>query len=220
MTSRKAGFALLLSVLLALPAMAQLRTRDNTPDNPPVGYGYGPNYIPDGTHVVVVLQDKLETTKIKEGKHFTAKLAEDLVAQDGSSIPAGNKVHGHVSQVSSGMRGKMLLSFDEIETRHGWRPFSATVVGLPSEHGVKANGEEGEIQKSTNKKRVAETTIGGAAAGAATGAAVGGAHGAIIGAGAGAAVGAGAGLLTDRDLKLDKKTQLEVSLDRPLQVPR
>jgi hypothetical protein len=221
MTSKKAGWALVLAVLLALPAVAQLQTRDNRyPENPPVGYGYGQNYIPDGTRMVVVLQDKLETNKIHQGKHFTAKLAEDLVAPDGSSIPAGKKVHGHVSEVSGGMRGKMLLSFDEIETRHGWRPFSATVIGLPSEHGVKTSGDEGEIQKTTSKKRVAETTLGGAAVGAATGAAAGGAHGAIIGAGAGAAVGAGAGLLTDRNLKLDKKTQLEVRLDRPLQVPR
>jgi hypothetical protein len=215
MTSQKAGWALVLTVLLALPAMAQLQTRDNGP----VGSGYGPNYIPDGTRLVVVLQDKLETAKIKPGKHFTAKLAEDLVAQNGDSIPAGHKVHGHVSEVSGGLRGKMLLSFDEIETRHGWRPFSATVIGLPSEHGMKASGDEGEIQKTTNKRRVAETTLGGAAVGAATGAAAGGAHGAIIGAGAGAAVGAGAGLLTDRNLTLDKKTQLEVQLDRPLQVP-
>jgi hypothetical protein len=215
MTRHKAGWALVLTVLLALPALAQLRTRDY----PPAGSPYGPNYIPDGTRFVVVLQDKLETTKIKPGKHFTAKLAEDLVAPDGDMIPAGKKVHGHVSEVSTGMRGKMLLSFDEIETRHGWRPFSATVIGLPSEKGMKSSGDEGEIEKSTSKKRVAETTLGGAAVGAATGAAVGGAHGAIIGAGAGAAVGAGAGLLTDRDLKLDKGTQLEISLDRPLQIP-
>jgi hypothetical protein len=219
--SRKAGWALALAILLALPAMAQLRTRDNPP--PGYGYpqnGYGQNYVPDGTRFVVVLQDKLETAKLKEGKHFTAKLAEDLVAPDGAMIPAGKKVHGHVSEVTNGMRGKVLLSFDEIETRHGWRPFSATVTGLPSEHGMKASGEEGQIQKTTDKKRVLETTLGGAAVGAAAGAATAGAHGAIIGAGAGAGLGATAGLLTDRNLKLNKGTQLEISLDRPLQIPQ
>lgn len=33
------------------------------------------------------------------------------------------------------------------------------------------------------------------------------------------AVGLGAGILTDRDLKLEKGTQLELRLDRPLVVP-
>src|ERR1700760_1379636 len=185
MTSRKAGWALVLSVLLALPAMAQLRTRDgNTPDTPPIGSGYGQNYIPDGTRFVVVMAEKLDTAKIKEGKHFTAKLAEDLVSPEGGMIPAGHKVHGHVSEIDHGFRGKIMLSFDEIETQHGWRPFSATVVGLPSEHGMKTSGEEGQIQKTTSKTRVVETTLGGAAAGAAAGAAIGGVHGAAIGAGA------------------------------------
>lgn len=215
MTSRKSLCALILTALLTLPAMAQLQTRET----PAVGSGYGQNYVPDGARFVVVLQDKLETKKIKQGKHFTAKLAEDLVAPNGDSIPAGKKLHGHVSEVTGGMHSKVLLSFDEIETRHGWRPFSATVVGLPSEKGMKTSGNEGEIQKSTSKKRVIETAAGGAAAGAAAGALAGGAHGAMIGAGAGAAVGATAGLLTDRDMTLDKGTQLEIRLDRPLQVP-
>jgi hypothetical protein len=213
MTSKKSAIAITAALLMALPALAQLQTRDQSPS------GYGPNYVVDGTRFVVVLQDKLETAKIKPGKHFTAKLAEDLVAPDGDSIPAGKKVHGHVSEVSGGMHGKVLLSFDEIETRHGWRPFSATVTGLPSEHGVKTSGDEGEIQKTTSKKRVIETAAGGAAAGAAAGAVAGGAHGAMIGAGAGAALGATAGLLTDRNMTLDKGTQLEIRLDRPLQIP-
>ena len=72
MTSKKAAWAMVMSALLALPAMAQLQTRDNTQ----VGYGYGQNYIPDATRLVVVLQDKLETNKIQSGKHFTAKLAK------------------------------------------------------------------------------------------------------------------------------------------------
>jgi hypothetical protein len=48
---------------------------------------------------------------------------------------------------------------------------------------------------------------------------VGGLHGAGIGAVAGGGVGAVGGLLTDRDLRLDKGTTLEVRLDHDLQVP-
>jgi hypothetical protein len=200
----------------------------NTPypsQNPNSGYGNnypgnGSNMIPEGTRFVVRLDDTLDTAKLRPGKKFTAKVAEDLTAPDGSAIPAGKKIHGHVSSVNRGLHGSMLLSFDEIETRHGWRPLAATVTDVPGEHGTKASGDEGEVQKrGTSGRRVAEGTIVGAAVGAAAGAVAAGPHGAIIGAAAGGALGGGAGLLTDRDLRLNKGQQLELSLDRPLQVP-
>ena len=197
------------------------------------GYGQGSSYpqnsgyqsdnmIPEGTRFMIRLNDKLDTAKLKPGKKFEAKLSEDLTAPDGSTIPAGKKVKGHVSSVDRGLNARLLLSFDEIETRHGWRPLIATVTGVPGEHSVKEeSGPEGEIQKrSADKVRVLEGAAIGAAVGAAAGAAAGGGHGAAIGAAAGGALGGGAGLLTNRDLKLDKGAQLEVRLDRPIQVPR
>ena len=186
--------------------------------NPP---GYGSNLIPEGTRFVVRLNDTLDTAKMKPGKKFTAKVAEDLVAPDGSTIPAGKKIHGHVSSINRGLHGSMLLSFDEIETRHGWRPLAATVSDVPGEHSTKTSESEGEVQKKgTSGRRVAEGAVVGAAVGAAAGAVAAGPHGAIIGAAAGGALGGGAGILTDRDLKLNKGQQLELRLDRPLQVPR
>ncbi len=185
-------------------------------------YGAQANLIPDGTRFMIRLDDTLDTAKLKPGKKFTAKLSEDLTAPDGSVIPAGKKIHGHVSSVDRGMHAQMLLSFDEIETRHGWRPLIATVTGVPGEHAVKEEtGREGEIQKrGTDKTRVLEGAAMGAVVGAAAGAVTAGPHGAIIGAAAGGALGGGAGLITNRDLKLNKGTSLEVRLDRPLQVPR
>lgn len=195
----------------------------NNPYQGPVNSntGYAPNIIPEGTRFIIRLDDTLDSAKLKPGKKFQAKLAEDLTAPNGVTIPAGKKIKGHVSSVDRGLHGRILLSFDEIETRHGWRPLLATVTGVPGEKAVSQEaGPEGEIQKrGTDKRRVAEGAVVGAAVGAAAGAAAGGAHGAIIGAAAGGAVGGGAGLLTDRDLKLIKGTQIEVRLDRPLQVP-
>lgn len=202
------------ATLLPLMAAAQLATR---PDQ--VGQGYGPNYIPDGTRFIVRLDDKLDTAKLQEGKHFQAKLAEDLTAPNGDTIPRGKKVKGHVSRVEKGMHARIMLSFDEIETRHGWMPLAAVVTGTPGDHSYKTTAE-GEVQKTgMNKTRVAEGALAGAGAGAATGAVAGGAHGAVIGAGVGAVVGGTTGLLTDRNMKLDKGQQLEVMLERPLQVP-
>lgn len=215
MTKRwSAGSVMLALILAALPALAQLQTRPQQQ-----GQGYGPNYLPEGTRFVVVLDDKLDTSKLSEGKTFKVKLGEDLVAPNGEMIPRGKKLKGHISRVDNGFHGGLMMSFDQIDTNHGWVPVAATVVDVPGEHSVRANGE-GEIEKQgIGKKRTAEGALAGAAVGAGTGAVAGGTHGAIIGAAAGAAVGGTAAILTDRTLKLNKGQQLELQLDRALQVP-
>jgi hypothetical protein len=203
-----------LFALTTLPAFAQFSARSDANSS------VGPNYIPEGTRFVVKLDDTLDTNKIKPGKKFNLKLAEDLTAPNGSVIPAGKKIHAHVSDVDSGMHGRMLISFDEIETRHGWRPLIATVSDVPGEKAAKTN-EEGAIErKGKNKQRMIETAAVGAAVGATAGAIGGGGHGAAIGAGAGAGAGVLTGILMDRQLKLNKGQMLELRLDRPLQVPQ
>lgn len=180
------------------------------------------NAVPEGTRFVIVLDDRLDTAKIDRGKRFKARLGDDLVAPDGSLIPHGKKIRGHVSDVGQGLHPRLILSFDQIETQHGWVPLAATVTGVPGEHGVKPEaGPEGEIERpGVDKRRAAEAVAIGAGVGTLAGATAGGGKGAAIGAAAGAGVGLGAGILTDRNVRLDKGTQLEVQLDRPLVVPR
>lgn len=206
--------------MASLSAGAQLRTRDPQAQPAAVDPSVAPNVIPEGKTFLVTLDDKIDTRKLEVGKHFKAKLAEDLVAADGSMIPRGRKIVLHVSDYNRGLHGRLLLSFDRIETQHGWVPLIATVTGVPGEHGVVQKGNEGEIsRRGVDKTRAVEAAAIGAAAGAATGAAVGGLHGAAIGAVAGGGLGVAGGILTDRDLRLDKGTNLEVRLDRDLQVP-
>jgi hypothetical protein len=176
--------------------------------------------IPEGTAFLIRLDDRLDTSRLQAGQHFKAKLAEDLVAPDGTMVPRGKKVKGHVSAVENGFHTRLLLSFDEIQTDHGWAPLIATVTGVPGEHGLKRPDEEGEIERqSPSKRRAAEDAAVGAGVGATGGAAAGGGRGAAIGAGVGAGAGALAGFLGNRNLVLDKGTTLEVRLDHPLQVP-
>ncbi len=202
-----------LFLVASLPGFAQFNSR---PDN---STNASPNYIPEGTRFMAKLDDTLDTKKLKPGKKFNLKLSEDLTAPNGQTIPAGKKIKAHVSDIDRGMHGRILISFDEIETRHGWRPLIASVSDVPGEKIVTTN-EEGEIvKKGRDTRRMIETAAVGAAVGAAAGAAAGGGKGAGIGAGAGAAAGIGAGLLLDRDLKLNKGSQMELRLDRPLQVP-
>lgn len=212
---RSLWFLCVLMCLAALPLSAQ--TLSNRPDS--VG-PENPSAIPDGTTFLIRLDDKLDTAKTKQGKHFKAKLSEDLVAPNGATIPRGKRVKGHVSAIQQGLHSRMLLSFDEIETNHGWMPLIATVSGVPGEHAAKQPDEEGNIErKGTNKGRMIEAAAVGAGIGAAAGTLGGRGRGAAIGAGAGAGLGALTGFLTGHDLKLDKGTILELRLDHPLQVP-
>ena len=181
-----------------------------------------PNVIPADTQFEIQLKDTLDTAKDSPGKKFKAKLAQDLTAPDGTRIPMGSELKGHVSDVEGGFHSRLLLSFDEIKTKHGWVPLAATVAGVPGEHGVQAEtGPEGEIKHAkVDSRREIETAAAGAALGALAGVAAGGGKGAAIGAAAGGGVGAGVGLLTGRNIRLNKGQMLEVRLDRDIFLPR
>ncbi|HZQ92087.1 MAG TPA: hypothetical protein VFA60_09870 [Terriglobales bacterium] len=206
--------------LQAAPAWAQYN--NGSYDRP--AYQNSPYVVPEGTRIIIRLDDTLDTRKLQQGKHFQAKLAEDLLSPANGDvlIPRGKKIKGHVSAIDRGFHGRILLSFDQIETRHGWIPLIATVTGVPGEHGVKEEtGPEGEIERrGVDKKRALESAVVGAAIGATAGAVAGGGKGAAIGAAVGGTAGTGAGILTDRDLRLDKGQQIEIRLDRQLTVPQ
>jgi hypothetical protein len=88
-TPRSRWLSCLLFVLISIPLIAQ------QPVNPVAV----PRTIPEGATFLIRLQDKLDTKKLEQGKHFKAKLAEDLIAPDGSTIPRGKKIKGHVSSI-------------------------------------------------------------------------------------------------------------------------
>jgi hypothetical protein len=141
---------------------------------------------------------------------------------DGTTIPMGSEIKGHVSDVQRGMRSQLLLSFDEIKTRHGWVPLAAMVAGVPGEHSVQTEtGPEGEIKHSkVDARREVESAAAGAAIGAIVGATAGGGKGAAIGAGVGGGLGTGAGLLTGRNIRLNKGQMLDLRLERDIFLPR
>jgi len=202
-------FACLSALLLAVPLLGE----DPVPT--------APNAIPEGTRFLIRLNDSLDTRNLEPGKHFKAKLAEDLVAPNGTTIARGKTIKGHVSAVEPGFHARLLLSFDQIDTGHGSMPLIATVTGAPGEHGVKSPAdEEGELEsKGMSKQRTIEAAAVGAGVGAVVGGAAGSGRAAGVGAASGAAMGAAVGLLSDHDLRLEKGTVLEVRLDHPLQVP-
>ncbi len=185
-------------------------------DAPPVPA----NVVPQGTIFLIQLSDQLDTRTVKAGDHFHARLAEPLVTAGGQTIQSGKKIKGHVSAVEPGLRTRILLSFDEIETSRGWVPLIATVTGVPGEHGLRQIGEEGEIgRQGMSKEQIAEAIVVGAGRGAAEGERSGGKRGAAAGAGSGAAEAAESAFESGHDLVLEKGTALEIRLDRNLGVP-
>lgn len=176
-----------------------------------------PNAIPQGSILLIQLTDRLDTHSIKAGDRFHARLAEPVSAANGMTVDSGRKIKGHISSVEPGLHTRLLLSFDEIDTGHGWAPLIATVTGVPGEHGLRQVGEEGEIgRRGMTKEEIAEAVIVGASEGAAQGAHEGGKKGAAQGAGTGAANTAYAAFESGHDLVLDKGTALEIRLDRNL----
>jgi len=172
--------------------------------------------IPAGTRFLVELRDKLEAKKVRPGKRFEARTLEALYGSDGSYIAAGARLRGRVSYAEN---DKLLLRFEQLDTRRGWVPVVVTVVGTSGERHVKNRaGREGELEASGGRGKSAGI---GAAVGAGIGAAIGatqaGGKGAAIGAGSGAAAGALIGAAAGgRDLVLERGARIELQLDRPV----
>src|ERR1700730_7564946 len=144
-TLRSCWLCCLVGVLSGVPVSAQ------GPSSP-----VPPHAIPDGTAFLIRLEDKLDASRVQPGKHFKAKLLEDLVGNE-TILSRGSKIKGHVSAVGNGLHPRLLLSFDEIQTEHGWVPLIATITGVPGEHGL-TPGEEGDMERQgSNRRRAVES---------------------------------------------------------------
>ena len=176
-----------------------------------------PNAVAQGTVLLIQLTDRIDTRTVKPGDHFHARLAEPVAAANGWTLNEGAKIKGHISAVEPGLRTRILLSFDDIQTPHGHVPLIATVTGVPGEHGMRAVGDEGEIgRQGMTKEQIAEAVVVGAGRGAVEGERAGGKKGAAVGAGNGAADAAYSAFESGHDLILDSGTALEIRLDRNL----
>ncbi len=177
--------------------------------------------VPSGTHFLVRLDDELNTGKHKVNKKFEAKTLEPLGTLNGTILPPGAKIRGHISRIEpAGLTGRarMWLTFDDIATRHGRLPIVAEVTSVPGDFGVKpGESKEGEIEARTSKgTRDLEAAAAGAAIGAAAGAAAHGGKGAAVGAATGGIAGFVASSGFGQELDLPKGTKLDLALDRPL----
>jgi hypothetical protein len=210
---------------LALAATVPMFAQDRPAAGTTTASSAAPNEVAQGTRFLVGLDNVLSTKDSKAGDAFTVRTLVPLVAADGTGLPAGTEVRGHVDKVEAAGktgRARMWLAFDDIKTPDGWMPLIAMVDDVPGVHSIRVNyNREGEIEASTVKRQEA---LQAAAAGALVGATPGmvsknekeAAMGAAAAAAAAYMVAAGLG----QEVTLEKSTKLELILERSLLFPR
>jgi hypothetical protein len=179
------------------------------------------NEVAPGTRFLIRLDDELGSQDSKAGRRFTARTIGPLSSADGTTLPAGAEIRGHVDKVQAAGktgRARMWLTFDDIKTPDGWMPLIAMVDDVPGVHSIRVDYDrEGEIEVTSSKRKDA---VEAAAAGALVGAAAGVASHNEKDAAMGAAVAAATAFMVTsglgQELTLPKDTKIEIILERSL----
>ncbi|MGH9748027.1 MAG: hypothetical protein ACRD59_18180 [Candidatus Acidiferrales bacterium] len=181
--------------------------------------------VPQGTRLLVGLQDTLSTKEDKAGRRFVATTLEPITTAEGVVIPSGLQIRGHIDKVQSAGktgRARMWLTFDDISTPRGWRPLVAQLIDAPGVHSIHvAYDHEGEIQAaSVNRDKAMQAAAAGAFVGAATGVSNGKDKEAAMGAAIAAANAFMVAYGLGQEFTLAKGMKLELVIARPLHLGR
>ena len=112
--------------------------------------------VEEGTPIAVEILDALSTKYSRPGDAFNARLASDLLADDGRvAIRKGADINGHVAEVKKsqriGGRASLVLAMDKIELPDG------------STHPIKAAwSTTGKSQTTKDAATIGGATVGGA----------------------------------------------------------
>lgn len=81
--------------------------------------------IPGGTILPVILETPIWFAKTQAGQTVRGELAQDVPLPDGSKVPRGSKIQGHVTQVTPGANSSgptVALQFDKLQLAGQWLP--------------------------------------------------------------------------------------------------
>jgi type IV secretion system protein VirB10 len=184
--------------------------------------------VEPGTRILLNMINSVSTKQAAVGDRLYLETAFPVMVNGHIVIPQGSWVTGTVTEVKRPGRvkgrGELSVRFDSLTLPNGIsRDFRAPPASVDPRTGDKLNHEKNSVEgpgdKANDTKTVAETTLAGAGLGAAIGSAT---HsvgkGVGIGAGAGLATGLIATMLTrGPDATLDRGTNVEMVLDRPLE---
>jgi hypothetical protein len=185
--------------------------------------------IPAGTHLLLRLQNTVNSRTAKVGDYVYLVTATPLAAEGGVVIPLGSHVQGVVALVERAgrLRGRaeMAVRLETLTLPSGRQfrlePRLASIEGDAG--GQQVVDRENRVQQGSTAAKDAGQIAIFAGSGAALGAMVGrvgngsAVRGASIGAGAGGAVGLATVLLTrGKDVELRQGSTMDVVFDRPV----
>jgi hypothetical protein len=164
--------------------------------------------IPEGTSLIVRLNDPISSETAQEGDTFTAVLDDPVYVDNEIAIPHNATVRGRVVRVMSAgkFKGRSELALSLVSVAFNGKSYQI-------------NTNEWSKQGGSRGKNTAVKVGGGAAIGAIIGGIAGGGKGAAIGAGVGAGVGTGAQAVTKGEqINLKAEQALTFTLDAPIRV--
>jgi len=196
---------MVLPAILLLAAMAAAQTNQS---------------VPAGTALMVKLNTTLATFSNRVGDQFQGSLAQPVVLNGQTMIPAGARIEGRVTKLSEPRRisGKPTIGIlpEAVIMPTGERYFlDATLIDTNLGQGSDVN-EEGQFKGSGLDRRDKLETGGGAAGGMLIGGLIGGGPGVLIGGAVGAGSATAHWLSKHRSAILPAGTELTLELNRLL----
>jgi len=167
-----------------------------------------PIVVPEGSSLLVSVDETLASNKSNVGDSFAASMAEPVEMNGRAVIPRGARVVGRVVEAKESGR------------LHGVAQLAVTLTSIEVDgksYDLETNSFD--VTAKSHNKRNAEFIGGGAAGGALIGALAGRGKGALIGGLAGAGAGtAGAAVTGKKDVSIPAETRLKFRLVKSLTV--
>ena len=84
------------------------------------GAAWGQSTLSPGTFLPVALDSSIDSRKVHPGQEIKAKIMQDIPLRNGSKIPSGTKVFGHITAPASAAGGgsSISLRFDRLDLHH------------------------------------------------------------------------------------------------------
>jgi hypothetical protein len=122
------------------------------------------------TNVVANVDKTVDSKKAKAGDVFTAKTVEGTNLNDGTTVPIGSVLEGHVDSATPSEHkgdGTLVLTIDKLEIKGGKEiPVKATIMQVSSFERAIGNGGNGEPQDRAFDTSARDTArMNGASAG-------------------------------------------------------
>ncbi|HEY6338478.1 MAG TPA: hypothetical protein VIW68_08295 [Candidatus Sulfotelmatobacter sp.] len=208
---------------------ASAQTTSTPKEGAPEAESPGPNVIPAGAKIPLLLKQAISTKNAREGDAVYAETAFPFVVNEHILVPAGTYIQGKISHVERAGRLKgraeILMHFTSMIYPTGYTVMlPGSVENTPGAENNSVKDKEGTIrQDSDTGKKIEDAArngaYGGAVGGIGGGLATGGLNGARIGAGAGAAAGIAWALLKrGADVRLEVGTSIEMEIQRDIPV--